>query len=111
MHARMGQSRKKEGAMKLGGRVALVTGASRGIGREVALALGRAGALGLGRAGALVALVARDRGRLEAVAATIGREQSLVVPADLADLAQVRGAFDAVVARFGRVDVLVNNAG
>ncbi len=89
--------------MKLDGRIALVTGASRGIGRAIALALGRAGAS--------VALVARNRDQLAEVAARVGGERALVVPADLADLGQLRGVVDATLTRFGRIDVLVNNAG
>lgn len=89
--------------MKLAGRVALVTGASRGIGRETALALARRGAA--------VALVARGKEGLEAVAGLIGADRALVVAADLADVGQVRGAVTAARDRFGRIDVLVNNAG
>jgi len=89
--------------MRLAGKVALVTGASRGIGREVALSLGRAGAS--------VALLARNRSLLEAVASELGPDRSLVVPVDLADLTQVQQAFGTVVDHFGRLDVLVNNAG
>jgi short-subunit dehydrogenase len=89
--------------MKLEGRVALVTGASRGIGREIALALGRAGCS--------VALVARDREALEGVAAELGTERSHPISADLSDTAAARRAFDDAVARFGRIDILVNNAG
>jgi short-subunit dehydrogenase len=87
----------------LTGRVALVTGASRGIGREVALALARAGAS--------LALVARDRAALELVAARIGADRALVLPADLIDLDALPGVVEATRARFGRVDILVNNAG
>ncbi|MGI8553095.1 MAG: SDR family NAD(P)-dependent oxidoreductase, partial [Dehalococcoidia bacterium] len=93
----------RRSAMRLQGKVALVTGASRGIGREVALALGRAGVS--------VALLARDRRRLDEVAATLGPKCSLVVPADLADIDQVQAAFRKVIEHFGRIDVLVNNAG
>jgi short-subunit dehydrogenase len=92
-----------EGSVRLSGKVALVTGASRGIGREIALALGRSGAS--------VALVARSRAALEGVAATIGADRALVAPADLSDLAQVRAAVEQTLNRFGRIDVLVNNAG
>jgi 3-oxoacyl-[acyl-carrier protein] reductase len=89
--------------MRLDGRVALVTGASRGIGRQIALELGRKGAA--------VALVARNRAALESAADDIGRDRALAVPADLADLAAVRAAHAAALERFGRIDVLVNNAG
>lgn len=89
--------------MKLRGKVALVTGASRGIGREIALALARRGAT--------LALVARDAEALAALAQAVGPERAQVIPADLADPAQVWAAFAAAMDRFGRVDILVNNAG
>jgi short-subunit dehydrogenase len=89
--------------MRVRGSVAVVTGASRGIGREIALALGRAGAS--------VALVARDRAALEGVAGQIGPERALVFPADLAELGELPGVVRAAEGRFGRVDILVNNAG
>ena len=68
--------------MELQGKIALVTGASRGIGREIALRLGQRGAS--------VALVARNGDALEAVAREIGESRALVVPADISDLDQVR---------------------
>lgn len=89
--------------MRVNGRVALVTGASRGIGREIALALARRGAV--------LALVARDAAALEALARAIGPARAHVIPADLADPAQVAAAFTTAMDRFGRVDILVNNAG
>lgn len=89
----------------LTGRTALVTGASRGIGRAVAL--------GLARAGADVALSARDEARLQEVAKEVeglGR-RAVVLPADVTDAeACTRLAADAV-AGLGHLDVLVNNAG
>lgn len=89
----------------LDGRVALVTGASRGLGRGMALALGGAGAD--------VAVVARTAEALEDTAAalrTLGR-RALVVPADLSAVAHVQAAVAAAVDHFGRLDVLVNAAG
>jgi short-subunit dehydrogenase len=91
------------GNMDLNGKTAIVTGASRGIGKEVALALGRRGAT--------VVLVARDVQALNVVADQIGTHRSLVVPADLTDLTQIAGVVERARARFGRIDVLVNNAG
>lgn len=88
---------------RLDGSVALVTGAGRGLGRAIALAFGREGAR--------VALTARTREELEAVARQIGEEAALVHPADVRDPAAVAALVDAVVARFGRLDALVNNAG
>jgi len=86
---------------RLDGRTALVTGASRGIGAATARALDRAGAR--------VALAARSRGALEAVAAGLVHDP-VVIEADLAGPeAPARLAAEALVA-LGRLDVLVNNA-
>jgi len=85
-------------------KIAIVTGASQGIGRTLALALAHAGAD--------VALVSRTRYDLEAVAAEIeaaGRK-ALVVPADIQDVSQIRKLVDEVHARFGKIDILINNA-
>ena len=87
------------------GQVALVTGAARGLGRAVALALADAGAdvaLGLRDLSSDAGLVAE----IEAM----GR-QVLPVQCEVSDIGQVQAAVDAVVARFGRLDILVNNAG
>lgn len=89
----------------LAGQVAIITGASRGI--------GRAAALHFAAEGAAVVLAARDRAALaanvRAIEAAGGR--ALAVPTDVADEASVAGLFAQVVAAFGRVDVLVNSAG
>ena len=89
---------------RLNDRVAVVTGASRGIGRVIAL--------GLARAGAHVALAARKQPDLEAVAHEITRldRRALPVAAHLGRRADVDRLFDAVHAEFRRVDILVNNA-
>ena len=87
------------------GRTALVTGAARGIGRTIALALAHAGAdvaLGL-RDGA-------DAEDLEGEIVAMGR-RSIRVAMDVRDLAQITTAVDEVVSAFGRLDILVNNAG
>jgi NAD(P)-dependent dehydrogenase (short-subunit alcohol dehydrogenase family) len=86
-------------------RVVLVTGASSGIGRATALAFGAAGAK--------VALVARRQDALEDVA-RLAREAgaaTLVVPTDVTQRAAVSTCFGAVLQHFGRVDIVVNNAG
>jgi 3-oxoacyl-[acyl-carrier protein] reductase len=90
---------------QLSGKVALVTGASQGAGRAIALRLADAGAA--------VALLARGRAGLEAVAREIQAQggQSLVVPADVADPRAVEDGVAAAEARFGGLDILVNNAG
>ncbi len=91
--------------MSLAGRIAMVTGASRGIGREIAL--------GYAHAGAHVILAARDEARLAAVASEIDEASgtSDLVPLDVSNAVAVRQAIDQVVARHGRLDVLCNNAG
>ena len=89
----------------LTGQTALVTGAARGIGRAISLALAYAGAdvaLGL-----LDPMSAED---LEAEIRAMGR-RSLRVPMDVRRLDQITAAVDAVAAEFGRIDILVNNAG
>jgi NAD(P)-dependent dehydrogenase (short-subunit alcohol dehydrogenase family) len=86
----------------LEGRVAVVTGASRGLGRAMALELGAAGAK--------LALVGRDKASLDQTAAAAGTE-SAVFLTDVTDEAQVRALEQAVRERFGQVDILINNAG
>jgi len=87
--------------MQVAGSVVLVTGASAGIGRATALALHRAGAR--------VAMTGRRRDRLEQNAAIM--RDALVVPADFADPAAVEAVVDRTVEHYGRLDVLINNAG
>lgn len=84
------------------GKVALVTGAGTGVGRAVSLALVRTGWR--------VALAGRRREPLEQVAAEVGGE-TLIVPADVTDPVSVKGLFAQVTQTFGRLDLLVNNAG
>lgn len=89
----------------LDGTVALVTGASSGIGEATAEALARHGAR--------VALAARRRANLETLAERIGAAggEALVLETDVTDEAQARAAVERTAERFGRLDTLVNNAG
>src|SRR5271169_999496 len=85
-------------------KVALVTGASQGIGRATALALAEAGAK--------VAIAARNTEKLASLAAEIAAAggEALAVPMDVADPAQVKAGFQQLLAKFGKLDILVNNA-
>lgn len=89
----------------LHGKIAFVTGGSRGIGLQMAEALGEMGAA--------VALAARRQDELDAAREHLaGRSiECLTLAADLADASAIAPAVDAVLARFGRIDILVNNAG
>ncbi|MFF5989048.1 SDR family oxidoreductase [Prauserella flavalba] len=84
----------------LTGRVALVTGSSRGIGHAIAA--------GLAAAGATVVLNGRDPQRLESARATLGAD---AVAFDVTDEEQVTGAVEELTTRHGGIDILVNNAG
>ena len=91
--------------MNISGRVALVTGASQGIGRSCALKLASAGAT--------VALAARNQEKLNELVREIsgagGKAATFTV--DVSDEAQIKSACQAVIAQFGKIDILVNNAG
>ena len=91
-------------SQKLSGTVALITGASSGIGEATALALAEEGAT--------VALVARRLDKLKALAERIGGPgKALAIEADVSDPEQAQGAIATAVAQLGRLDTLVNNAG
>jgi NAD(P)-dependent dehydrogenase (short-subunit alcohol dehydrogenase family) len=89
----------------LAGRASIVTGAGRGIGRAVSLALAQAGAS--------VVLAARTATQLEQVEAEVAQQggTALAVQTDVTDSASVQRLVDSTFELFGRVDVLVNNAG
>lgn len=97
--------RPQHSTLILADKVVLITGASTGIGRALAFAFARRGAR--------VALVARSADRLEAVRHEIAPYSAdmLAVPADLTDEAQLETAITRTLEHFGRIDVLVNNAG
>jgi 3-oxoacyl-[acyl-carrier protein] reductase len=86
-------------------KVALVTGASQGIGRATSLALAEAGAK--------VAVAARNKEKLAVLAGEIeaAGSQALIVAMDVADAAQVKAGFQQTLTHFGRLDIMVNNAG
>ncbi len=91
---------------ELRGRIALVTGASRGIGAAIATALAEAGCH--------VALVARSQGAIEKLADDLRQRygvETIALPVDLSDEGQVAAMVEAVIERWGRLDILVNNAG
>ncbi len=91
--------------MTLEGRVALITGASQGIGRACALSLARDGAT--------VAVAARNQQKLDELVAEItaagGKAAAFVI--DVADEEQIKSGIKSAIAQFGKVDILVNNAG
>jgi len=86
--------------MRLKDKVAIVTGGGRGIGRAIAEAFAREGA-------AVVVTAARQPGEIDAVAAGVG---GIAIQADVASPPDVRRLVEEVLGRFGRIDVLVNNA-
>src|SRR5882757_2890788 len=89
-------------------KIAIVTGASQGIGRAIAI--------GLAQAGAHVVLAKHPDGKNDAIQEVqaeieaLGR-RAIVVPTDVSDVAQVRALVDRAKETFGRLDILVNNAG
>jgi len=91
--------------MTVPGRVALVTGASQGIGRACAIKLAESGAA--------VAVAARNQEKLTELVQEITAKggQAAAFPVDVADEEQIKAAFKAAIGQFGKIDILVNNAG
>ena len=91
--------------MKLDGQVAVITGAGRGIGRAIALAYAREGAR--------LALAARSESELEEAVAAVSElgAEAIAVPTDVTSQPDTERLASRVAERFGRIDVLVNNAG
>ncbi|MCC7105517.1 MAG: SDR family oxidoreductase, partial [Chloroflexi bacterium] len=89
----------------LSGKIALVTGAGRGIGRDCAL--------GLARAGADLAVTSRTVSELESLAEEARKlgVRAEVFPADIRSVANIRAMVASVEERYGRIDILLNNAG
>ncbi|EON96035.1 putative 60s ribosomal protein l40 protein [Phaeoacremonium minimum UCRPA7] len=90
--------------MSLAGKVVLVTGASKGIGKAVVERLGKDGA-------SVVVNYASDTAGAEAVVASIGAEHALAVQADVSTIAGIESLVSQAVKRFGRLDVVMANAG
>lgn len=91
---------------RLNGKIALITGASRGIGRSIALVYASEGAN--------VVLTGRTRSDLESLASEISARygtKAIVVPGSVSNPDDVRKAVDTALKEFGRIDILVNNAG
>lgn len=92
--------------MTLNGKVAVVTGASRGIGRQVAIQLAQSGAK-------VAVNYASSQGKADEVVKSIEQfgGQAAAIPADVSKVSEVEALFSETIKRFGHVDILVNNAG
>lgn len=97
-------TQQRPGLFDLSGRIALVTGASRGIGEAIARLLAQHGAE--------VVVSSRNLDSCEAVAAQIreGGGKAHALACHIGDMGQIESLYDAIAARFGRLDILVNNA-
>src|SRR5260370_5437400 len=98
--------------MSLQGQAALVTGASRGIGKEIALELARRGCrVAVNYFNDPQAMVDATIAEIRAASGEVLASQVLPVRADIRSSSQVAAMFERVIASFGRLDLLVNNAG
>src|SRR3954471_9091651 len=97
--------RKGESMLSLDGRVALVTGASQGIGRACAVALAKAGAK--------VALAARNEEKLQQAVSDIAQAggEAAAFKIDVGDEDSIKQGVKAAIEKFGKIEILVNNAG
>src|SRR5215212_8874044 len=104
-HRHINLSRRFNMIRKLSGTTAVITGATSGIGRETAREFAKAGAK--------VVVAGRRKERLQDLVKEIeaAGAQALAIPTDVADQSQVETLIEKAVERFGRIDVLVNNAG
>src|SRR5207249_4398227 len=105
LEGNFGSGRATGVKMLLKDRMVFITGGSQGIGRACALVLAEAGAH--------IAIGSRSLDKLNAVVQEVEqlRRKSLAVKVDINDPVQIRAAFGEVIEQFGRIDVLVNNAG
>jgi NAD(P)-dependent dehydrogenase (short-subunit alcohol dehydrogenase family) len=92
-------------ALKLDGRVAIITGAGRGLGRAMAIKFAQAGAD--------IVAASRTRGQLEETAAEVAKSgrKCVIVPTDVTNSQQVNAMAAAAIRELGRIDILINNAG
>lgn len=89
--------------MDLKGKTVIITGASRGIGRATALAFGEQGAN--------LVLIARNQEKLEEVQKEVENTKALIFPMDVRDGEKIQEVVSQILDEFGRIDVLINNAG
>jgi 3-oxoacyl-[acyl-carrier protein] reductase len=102
--SQLNKQTQNKSQMSLTGKVAIVTGSSRGIGKAIALRLARDGA-------SVVINFSGDSTPGEKVVETIGHDHAIAVKADITNLDQQKRLINATVERFGKIDFLINCAG